>query len=115
MTAQNDLVFAEGYDRRQWSVPEPSFSEMRIDPREVSVTIAEPTAQTEPGLAPKETLQNQQPVRDIQETAPITAVFDSRNQLASLIKNAKQNEEAIKVRNDHIRESKLQSRNRYGW
>lgn len=45
----------------------------------------------------------------------ITNVFDSKNQLTSLIKNAQQNEDSLKERNKRVSQAKQQSKRQYGW
>lgn len=46
---------------------------------------------------------------------PITKVHDPKNQLSSLIKNARQNEESLKHRNERINKAKQRSKRQYGW
>ncbi|CAL9737459.1 hypothetical protein MOSE0_M00540 [Monosporozyma servazzii] len=51
----------------------------------------------------------------IQTPQSITNVFDSKNQLTSLIKNAQQNEDSLKERNKRVSQAKQQSKRQYGW
>lgn len=51
----------------------------------------------------------------IQNPQSITNVFDSKNQLTSLIKNAQQNEDSLKERNKRVSQAKQQSKRQYGW
>ncbi|QLQ82663.1 hypothetical protein HG537_0H04260 [Torulaspora globosa] len=115
MTNKNNSIFAPGYNRLQTTILDRSYESTRIDPRELSVTPKQteplPNA-TEP---PVHTLQTDQSHSQDLQPAPITEVFDPKNQLTSLIKNAKLNEQAITARNERIRRSKHESRTRYGW
>ncbi|QLL34592.1 hypothetical protein HG536_0G04540 [Torulaspora globosa] len=115
MSDKNSSIFAPGHNRLETAIPETSYKATRVDPRELSVTPRPTEPAANPIPTPTHTLQADEPPSDRLEPAPITAVFDAKNQLASLIKNAKLNEEAIRARNDRIRHSKQQSKGRYGW
>ncbi|CAL9732522.1 hypothetical protein MOUN0_N12112 [Monosporozyma unispora] len=52
---------------------------------------------------------------NVQTTQSITNVFDSKNQLTSLMKNAKQNENSLRERNERRDQAKQQSKRQYGW
>lgn len=110
-------IFAAGHDRHPLENADPIYAAERVDPRELTATPKKApatTLATEP--EPVQTQQHDElrPAEQDQP-APISSVFDPKNQLASLIKNARQNEQAIHTRNRRIRDAKLESRNRYGW
>lgn len=116
MMSQIQEVFSEGYNRLQWDVQETGFFGPKVDPREMSVAAsksAAPVAETQP-VTPS------MPTKPIVSGAPdpgaqMVDMHDRKNQLSSLVQNARRNEEAIKSRNERIKQAKQQSRARYGW
>lgn len=113
------IAFAEGHNRAQWDIHESPFRATKIDPREISATPTdrnEPAKQGPAKLPTTPVIQTSQASNTESDTvAPLVDVHDRRNQLTSLVQNARRNEEAIKARNERIKKSKQQSRNRYGW
>lgn len=53
--------------------------------------------------------------KHVQEPQIISQVYDQKNQLSSLIKNAAMNKDALEKRNERVQKSKKLSRSRYGW
>ena len=58
---------------------------------------------------------NHEQITSADMSSTISPVYDRNNQLTSLVKNARQNKEALKKRNELISMSKQQQRKRYGW
>lgn len=53
--------------------------------------------------------------KQAQKPQVISQVYDQKNQLSSLIKNAAKNKEALEKRNERVQKSKQLSRSKYGW
>lgn len=114
-------MFGEGYDRRKCEIAEPAYQGINVDPCEID-PIKPEMGQGDHDLAEKEAFE-----APVAETAPllstalqtehttISSVYDTKNQLSSLVKNAQRNKEALEKRNQRIKKAKTESRNRYGW
>lgn len=116
MTNDAQGVFADGHDRLQWDVQESNFRAVKVDPKEMAVTAPKATSTVAQAQAVEPVLLTAKaPSETFEPAAPLVGVHDRRNQLTSLVQNARRNEEAIKARNERIKQTKQQSRNRYGW
>lgn len=123
MSTDNSTIFAPGYNRTEWDVVEPKYEMVKIDPIEEYAKKSIKTNETndQRGLDEvkelKDTISLTETPSKVShpEATTIADVYDTKNQLSSLVKNAQRNQEAIKSRNERIKQSKIQSRNRYGW
>lgn len=116
MTNDIQSVFADGHDRLQWDVQESNFQAVKVDPKEMAVTAPKATPPVAQRQAVEPVLSTANaPNETFEPATPLVDVHDRRNQLTSLVQNARRNEEAIKARNERIKQTKQQSRNRYGW
>ncbi|CCF58014.1 hypothetical protein KAFR_0D03660 [Kazachstania africana CBS 2517] len=116
------MLFEPGYNRRDWNVKERSFDPITVDPKVVPKVQTRPVAtngkkQKLNGTDNGQTVSHPGFSKAMTTTAPklITEVQDSKNQLSSLIRNAEQNKEALKARNERVKQQKQSSRSRYGW
>lgn len=51
----------------------------------------------------------------VNSNLPITELHDPKNQLSSLIKNARENRDSLKQRNERINQAQQRSKRQYGW
>lgn len=113
-------VFKEGYNRLAWDVQEPTYDAVTINPLESKVTQEnevdnEQEDEIDHNVPQISTATEKNHLEFTELDAHISNVHDPKNQLASLIKNAQHNKEALAKRNKRIKESKMQQRSWYGW
>lgn len=51
----------------------------------------------------------------VNNSLPITRVYDPKNQLSSLVRNARQNRDSLRQRNERISKTQQRSKRQYGW
>lgn len=121
MSNDSTAIFAPGYNRSEWDVVEPKYEVVKIGPTEEYTKKFMKTNETndrrelDEVKEIKDTISLTETISEGSRLEATTIVYDTKNQLSSLVKNAKRNQEAIKSRNERIKQSKIQSRNRYGW
>lgn len=115
MTSDAQGVFADGHDRFQWDIQESNFRAVKVDPKEMAVTAPKATSVAQAQAVEPVLSTANAPNETFEPATPLADVHDRRNQLTSLVQNARRNEEAIKARNERIKQTKQQARNRYGW
>lgn len=115
MTSDAQGVFADGHDRLQWDIQESNFRAVKVDPKEMAVTAPKATSVAQAQAVEPVLSTANAPNETFKPATPLVDVHDRRNQLTSLVQNARRNEEAIKARNERIKQTKQQARNRYGW
>lgn len=113
------IPFDQGYNRRHgiqeadWTPIEPEL--WMQHPKEITKSTNEKS--TEESLEDMDSTTTT-PAATTTSTADQTAyvpLHDPRNQLTSLIKNARTNEDALKQRNQRVKQSQNRSRREYGW
>lgn len=121
-----ETLFDNGYNRSEWTVTDPGFEAPLIGPKEPTTKNGVLYQSEE---SSKDAIQSNEGNKAISsqnleyrgyeglnyEFPGITNLYDSKNQLSALVKNAQKNQEALKVRNEKIKISKLESKNKYGW
>lgn len=123
MSNDNTAIFAPGYNRSEWDVVEPKYELVKIGPTEeytkkfIKTNETNDWRELDDVKEIKDTISLTETTSESSrlEATTIADVYDTKNQLSSLLKNAQRNQEAIKIRNERIKQSKIQSRNRYGW
>ncbi|SMN19359.1 similar to Tetrapisispora blattae TBLA_0D03710 hypothetical protein [Maudiozyma saulgeensis] len=126
------MVFLAGYNRRSECTQKTPFKPVTLsrtgyvkpEPTTPSDSIQTKDKTTKPSngkklrVSKKKSPPLKEAVKHIpqtQESLVITRVHDPKNQLSSLVKNARKNMNSLNERNERIKKSKQQSRSRYGW
>ncbi|CAB4254644.1 similar to hypothetical protein KAFR_0D03660 [Kazachstania africana CBS 2517] [Maudiozyma barnettii] len=125
------MVFSTGYNRRKTDMHKRSFKPLTltrtgyIKPKSTTSKSSDRTENKtkinhkNKNEIPKKKLHCMQEstkfIPQVQESLVISGVRDPKNQLSSLVSNAKKNMDSLNERNNRIKNAKKQSRSRYGW
>lgn len=117
------MVFEPGYNRREDGLSEYSyFQPVIIDPKYTFKTLNSQDDNNEKSdTSPVDNhdaalkSHSEENMRKGVNGTKIKEVYDTKNQLSSLIRNAKENSEILKVCNEHKSGVKKQSKDKYGW
>ena len=115
MTSDAQGVFADGHDRLQWDIQESNFRAVKVDPKEMAVTAPKATSvaqaqAVEPVLPPP-----MLPMKLLNQQHRLPTCTIAETSLRRWSKMHAVMIEAIKARNERIKQTKQQARNRYGW
>ncbi|CCD22557.1 uncharacterized protein NDAI_0A04000 [Naumovozyma dairenensis CBS 421] len=127
----SESVFEPGYNRRESPIKEPLYRAIKVDLRVLPQEVTKPTLmkrktdhplngftqnqhEDEQGIM-QATLLNNKTHGEVTDSPVVSNVYDPKNQLRSLVKNAERNKDALKRRNEHIKKMKANSRSRFGW
>ncbi|CCH60870.1 hypothetical protein TBLA_0D03710 [Henningerozyma blattae CBS 6284] len=128
------MIFDEGYNRKDIDLEEFCFTPKRLNTNPTflfkPIALKDANKRDEAGNIQHSTKQEsikelkvqktkntktKPPKKISQEPLSISEVYDPKNQLSSLVRNAKRNQEALQLRNKRISKNKFESKKRYGW